>query len=314
MYLIYAIGKIDVNAMSDPYTIDFAALRTLRLVHEKGSFTAAAEVLGTNQSAVSYTIDKLRRALGDPLFVRQGGGIAATDRCTAIIGSTVRLLDEFETLAAPPEFDPARARQTVTIACNYYERVLIAPFVLRRLRTEAPGIRVELINSSAQGRLQLKRAEADILIGPLRPEEEGFYCRNLLDDRYACIADPANPLADAPLTLDAYANARHAVVTYGGTWKSGYLQELEAQRIDLNPVLRLPSPAGIETIVAGTDIVSTIPRRLAATMGASVRILDCPCPAPFEIDLVWTTRTHASPMHVWLRDLIAREVRRIHPD
>ena len=299
--------------MSDAYTIDFAALRTLRLVHEKGSFTAAAEALGTNQSAVSYTVDKLRRALGDPLFVRQGGGIAPTERCTTVIASAIRLLDEFETLAAPPEFDPTRARQTVTIACNYYERVLIAPHVIRRLRRDAPGLRVDLINSSAQGRLQLKRAEADLLIGPLRPDEDGFYCRNLLDDRYVCIADPDNPLCDKPLTLDSYAAARHAVVTYGGTWKSGYLQELEARRIELNTVFRLPSPAGIESIVAGTDVVSTIPRRLARTLGPAVRILDCPCPAPFEIDLVWTTRTHASPMHAWLRGVIAAAVRAAYP-
>ena len=51
--------------------MDFAALRTLRLLYENRSFTETAEVLGINQSAVSYTIETLRRAFSDPMFYRQ---------------------------------------------------------------------------------------------------------------------------------------------------------------------------------------------------------------------------------------------------
>ena len=100
------------------YSVDFADLRTLALVHESGSFTRTAEQLGVNQSAVSYTIDKLRRNLGDPLFVRQGGGIVPTDRGSEIAEGALKLLGEYEAMASPRSFDPAKADQTVTIACN----------------------------------------------------------------------------------------------------------------------------------------------------------------------------------------------------
>ena len=57
--------------------IDFAALRTLSEVKARGSFTGAAEALNLNQSTISYTMERLRRAFNDPLFVRQGGSIVA---------------------------------------------------------------------------------------------------------------------------------------------------------------------------------------------------------------------------------------------
>ncbi len=75
--------------MSDPFTLDFAALRCFRMVHALGSFSLAAESLGLSQSSVSYTIARLRDVFEDPLFVRQGGGIVPTDRCVEIVSRRV---------------------------------------------------------------------------------------------------------------------------------------------------------------------------------------------------------------------------------
>lgn len=51
--------------------LDFAALKTLELVYRHGSFAAAATELGMNPSSVSYTIERVRKAANDPLFIRQ---------------------------------------------------------------------------------------------------------------------------------------------------------------------------------------------------------------------------------------------------
>ena len=102
--------------------MDFAALRTLRLLYENRSFTETAEVLGVNQSAVSYTIEKLRRAFSDPLFFRQGGRVVPTERCGIIVTSVMRMLDEIEALATPVSFDPAAAEQTVTTGVSARSR------------------------------------------------------------------------------------------------------------------------------------------------------------------------------------------------
>jgi len=289
--------------------IDVVALRTLQMVHERQSFTATATALDVNQSAVSYTIDKLRKVFGDPLFFRQGGKIVATERCNALVGSIDVILQQFEALLEPEQFDPATADQAVTIACNFYERQIIIPKIICQLRHLAPDIRVSLINSTFEGDEQLKRSEADLLIGPLRPDLQDFFCSKLLDEHYVCVMDPEHELANEPLMLADYVLCPHATISYGGTWRSRYLTELANRQLSLNQILSIPSPACLAETIIGTDLVSTVPSRVAATLKHGLHITDCPIPAPFEVDLVWTTRTHHAPMHIWLRQLISRTVK-----
>lgn len=290
----------------DPLAVDFAALRVLRLVHDYGSFSRAADVLGVNQSSVSYTIDRLRRAFGDPLFVRQGAGIVPTDRCDEIVIEAARMVDAFMALSAPRAFDPARADTTIVLSCNYYERATLVPALVRRLRAVAPGMKLGVITSTVRGRDQLSRGECDVLVGPVQIGDAGFFGRRVLGDHYVCVMAPDNPLGDQPLDVDDFAAAPQAVVTYGGNWRSRYLVEMEAAGLSPNMVLELPSPATLRDILPGTDLIATVPLRTALSYGPGLRIVDCPFPAPFEIDLYWTARTHHSPMHRWLRGLIGQ--------
>ncbi|RMC35466.1 LysR family transcriptional regulator [Paracoccus alkanivorans] len=293
-----------------PLGVDFAALRTLRLVFELRSFTAAATSLGVNQSAVSYTIDKLRRIFNDPLFFRLGGKVVPTERCEQLAQQASDMLDVFEAMISSATFEPAEANQTLSIACNHYERLVILPQVIRALRKQAPGLRLGQVNSTNQGPDLLKRGIADVLIGPIRPDEDGFYCRTVLAERYCCIMDPANPLASGKLTKDAYTAANHLTVNYGGDWRSRFLVDLENDGRKLNEVIQIPSPAGLDELLPGTDLISTLPIRLAEPMADRLALRPCPYPGEFEIHMVWTARTHHSPMYGWFRDLVVDTIRR----
>ena len=291
--------------MPDPFSVDFSALRCFRLVHAHGSFSDAAEALGVSQSSVSYTIARLREAFGDPLFVRSAGGIAPTERCLEIVEQVGQLVDEFEALTAPPLFDPATAQLQVGISCNYYEQATIIPKLVQILRQQAPGIRLNTITSQVQGREQLKRGESDMLIGPIALEEAGHYRRTLLNDHYVCIMDTNHPLANEPLSMEDFQTAPHASVNYGGTFRSPFLIDLERAGGHLNTVVEVPNPASLPLLLKGTDMIATIPLRIAQTFGANLRVVACPIPSHLAIFLQWTPRTHASSAHAWLRRKIA---------
>jgi len=289
---------------SDLYAVSFSDLNTLVRVYENRSFTKTATELGVNQSAISYTIDKLRKHFGDPLFVRMGGGITTTARCAEIVTSARELLTTFETIALPRAIDPATTSETLAVACNFFERQLILPSVVRYIRKHAPGLHLEIIPSTSQGDVQLKHGSAAFLIGPLVPVETGFFTRKLLDEHYVCVMDRDNPLARGPLGKQDYLTCNHALVTYGGSWKSPFRTALENLGLKLNNVLSVPSPAALTALLEGTDLVSTVPSRLAHQLGDQLVTVPCPFPAPFEIHLVWTERTHKSALHVWFRNLI----------
>jgi DNA-binding transcriptional LysR family regulator len=290
---------------SDPFALDFAALRTLRLVYAHGSFSRAAETLGVTQSTISYTMTRLREVFSDPLFVRQGAGMVPTDRCNEIVAQAGELIDRFETLTAQRQFDPAQASVEIGISCNFYERVTILPHVTRILRREAPGIKLKVISSSAQGKQQLLRSESDILIGPIRIEDSGYYRRSLLREEYTCVMDPSNPLAQDPLTIERFVKAPQVVVNYGGNFRSRFLVVMEAAGHVPNTVMEVPSPANLPDILLQTDMIATVPSRISQMFGDAVASVPCPLPAEFSIDLYWTARTHVSAPHMWLRSKIA---------
>lgn len=285
--------------------IDIAALRVLHLVHEYLSFTKAAEILQVNQSAVSYTVEKLRETFHDPLFYRQGGGIVATRRCHDIVKTTSRLVSEFEELTQPNVFDPASADDEFTIACNFYERQIMMPFVVPALNRAAPGIQLRLMNATSQGLDQLKKGEADLLIGPAFSDAHDIYARKLRDEDYVCVMDKRHLLAKSQLSQQEYVGARHIVVVYGGGWRSPYLIRMEELGWSFHQALTVPSPAGLQNMIQGTDLIATVPRAIALSYGSSVHIAELPLRADFALHMVWTTRTHKSSLHMWMRDLIS---------
>jgi DNA-binding transcriptional LysR family regulator len=303
--------KLMENAMADPMGVDFRTLTLLARVHDLRSFTKAAEELGVNQSAVSYTVEKLRGVFQDPLFVRQGRSILPTPRCEEIVQEANRLIGDFRRLTVPSQFDPGTVKRKITIACNYYERVLWVPHIVRAVRAEAPGLELEIVDASDIGHERLLRNEAEMLIGPFQRETPAFYSRRLYHEDYICLMDAGHPAAGAPLDLKTYLGLNHVLVTYGGRWTSRYLHDLKDMGHSLQVGLRVPSPAGIAELVVASDLVATVPRRLAKVLGDAVHVADCPVRTEITIEVVWTERNHRSAHHVWLRDLIHRVVSQV---
>lgn len=296
---------------SDLLSIDFAALDVLCRLHSSLSFTRTAEALGVNQSAISYTIDKLRRVFDDPLFVKQAGRQVPTPRCDAIVARAVTMLEDYRALAAPEVFDPSRITADVTIACNYYERLLLIPAIARHLLDVAPGLRLTVINASSDGPRRLARDEADLLIGPEMPLGSGLHFADLFGERYTCLCDPAHPSAGTAPAVDHYVALDHILITYDGHWRSRYIQQIEAAGHRLSVAMRVPSPAGIAQLVAGTRLVVTLPERLATRIRGDLSGFPCPVPAPFRMGLSWSARTNAAPLHHWLRAELSQVMRRV---
>lgn len=295
----------------DLNNLDFRSLKLLKLVHDLGSFTLAAERLGQNQSTVSYAIERLRTIFNDPLFVKQGRRVAPTIRCEEIVSGVESILDQLIALAEPAEFDPMRTEADIALSCNHYERAVVLPAILRRIRRDAPGIRLRILQAKTGGHQQLRQGECDLLLSPVQGDGEQLFRRLLLEDQYICVTDPDNPLCKKPLTTATYAAARHVFISYEGAWRPGYRELAEAQGVTAEVMLDLPSSGEIGRLVKGTDLVATIPRFLAASFGEELAMLTGPFDSELFVYQYWTARTNLSPAHRWFRDMVAEEARQI---
>jgi len=290
--------KFDCSALS------FKSLKTLKLIYELGSLTAAAIELGQNQPTVSYTLDQLREALHDPLFVRSGRGVAPTSRCQQIMPEVENLLRGMSELLQPEEFEPANATLDMTLSCNQYELQVIVPRLVQRLNRLAPNIRLTFIQSHLKGHQQLQRGQCDLLLSPVVHDYEALYQRVLFEDRYVCLMSAEHPLARRQISLDDYIQARHLEIHYEGGWKPLYLNTPELQGANLNVGLRLPGVTGFIPTIASSDLIMTLPERLARLIGGPMLIKDPPFVSRFELCLYWNKMTHQSKAHQWLREQI----------
>lgn len=287
-----------------PKELTLAAMQTFQQVYELRSFTAAAEQLQVNQSAVSYTIDKLRQCFEDPLFFRQAGRVVPTLRCETLYPQIVALLAQSAALIQTPSFEPKTATATITLACNYYERQTILPSLSKLLHEQAPELRLHVINALNQGKQLLLNNQADLLLGPVLPDDYDCYSQTLMSEAYVCLLDVQHAESiNHQLDLSYYLACQHITINYGNQWRSPYLIELDRQQLSLTEIMQVPSPAGIGQLVTDTHRITTIPRRLAEAElnNPKLRQLPCPVAAPFTIYGVWTSRTNKDPMHQWLR-------------
>jgi len=79
---------------------------------ETGSISKTAVAHNLNQSTISHTIDKMRAAVGDPLFVKAGRGIVPSEAALSLVPRVERQVAELQGLAIPERYDPKKDNQT----------------------------------------------------------------------------------------------------------------------------------------------------------------------------------------------------------
>lgn len=293
----------------DRLNVDLAALQTLRVVYEMNSFSMAARYLDMNQSTISYTINRLREAFGDPLFVRTGRGIQATERCSEIVEGAGGILERFEKLTRPKSFDPSTAEFSVVIALNHHERAVLLPRIIRYLRKNAPGIRVEVMHAQIAGHTHLREGVCDILISPIKRDADMLYRRHLYRDRYVCVVDRKSKFVRTGMTIKDYAASKHIRVSYEGLFRPPYLAALGPLGLSHMDMIDLSSSDGIEQLVSGTDLIATVSSKLAESYSDEVAIIEAPFDVNLDIDMYWTAKTQSASNMRWIREVVVRTSR-----
>ena len=99
--------------------LDLNLLRVFAVVAECGSVTAAAARLYLTQPAVSAALRRLTTAIGAPLFVRQGRGLALTGRGQRLRATVAAHLPPLvEAALTPVTFDPRTAARTLRLGLS----------------------------------------------------------------------------------------------------------------------------------------------------------------------------------------------------
>lgn len=287
----------------DYLSLDGRTLRTFLTVLEEMSVTRAAEQLDVTQSNVSHTLDRLRVALGDQLFVRYGRGIAATERAEKLRAPVQNLLNELKGLLDDRPFDPTKEEMSFTIAANDFQRDLIFTTVLKRARAAGIDLRLHFNPSGIPTQRTLYEARSDLIVSPRPPKSPDILTAKLFVDRHVCYFDPQQ--RSAPRSREEYLTSPHAAVVFEDHTNSWSIMPSSFRAMDRNIVVSVPNFSALPSFIEGTDIIATeltMQRRVALKNLASA---DLPFKSKTsQMFMAWHRRDQHNPAHRWLREQI----------
>lgn len=288
-------------------SFDMNLLVALDALLSEESVSRAAERLRVGQPAMSSTLARLRRTLGDPLLVRSGRGLERTAFADSLQEPLAEILRDVERfLNAGAAFDPSSSRRSFTVlASDYVALVLLRPLI-ERLSNIAPNISVRVAPVDAGIMENIRRGLVDLAIYPAEvlPTNHPFRSEPLFDDDFVCVTDIVNDAVEDSITVEQLSSLPYLAAS------QGLLGSLADQRLDEANIARNTTMVAQSFVMApfllpGTRMYTIIQRRLATLLmpEAHFKVLQPPIPiAAIHELMIWSPRRGADAGHVWLRE------------
>jgi DNA-binding transcriptional LysR family regulator len=167
---------------------DWNRARAFLVAAEERSFSAAARALGTTQPTVGRQVAALESELGVTLFERLGTRLELTPAGLDLVEHVRAMSDAATRVSLAATGQSSSVVGTVCITASEVIAAYLLPPILGRLRTDQPGIELEIVASN-QAR-DLRRREADIAIRNFRASQPDLIARKLQDSRARMYATP----------------------------------------------------------------------------------------------------------------------------
>jgi DNA-binding transcriptional LysR family regulator len=271
---------------------DLNLLVLFEAVMEEQHVGRTAERLHLTPSAVSHGLGRLRRLLNDPLFLRSPRGVVPTARALELAVPVADVLARARgVIAGALPFDPATSTRRFTIGAPDGVSAVLLPPLLAALGAEAPGIDISVRQLlPVAGEIAPDRAwrgafanlderAVDLAVIPLDEGPARFHMRALYDEDFVVALRRNHPFARDPGVV-GFCAMQHLVVSQSGD-PFGFVDAALAERgLARRIALTVPNFMLALAIIAETDLLAALPRRLVARHGPrfAVEGLDPPLP------------------------------------
>jgi LysR family transcriptional activator of mexEF-oprN operon len=284
------------------------------LMHER-NVTRTAEKLFLGQPAISAALNRLRSLFDDPLFIRTGRYMEPTARAEEILLQLSPALDAMSSaLSRSSGFDPATSQATFRIGLSDDVEYGLLPACMRQLRAEAPEVTL-VVRRVDYWQMPHLLASGEISVGVSYTRELPANAKR----KFLRYQRPTLLRADvgaSPMTLDEYCARPHALVSYAGDLCGFIDTELEKLGRTRKVKLAVPQFSSLPILLAGSDLVATVPGYVADAMVANGGVCAEPLPfeAPqFEVSMAWRGALDGDPAERWLRGQLGLFMREVAP-
>ena len=292
--------------------VDLNLIHPLHALLEECHVTRAAKRSFLSQSAMSRALERLREMFGDPLLVRDGRGYQRTVRGERLLRELESLMPRLEDMVRGERFDPAQSQEVFRVAMSDHASMIVLPSLLANVRRAATHVKLEVSAARAE-------TYADVVAGRINTylcAEEAppsLESETLFTLDFVCLVGAALRVPARRLTLKQYLEFQHVLVELREGQQAlvdRALSQLGAKR---HVAITLPFFVPAILAIAQTDLVLTVPRRLAEITAAmaGVRVVEAPREIKsFPYFMAWHPRLTNEPAHKWFREQLRAAVRR----
>jgi LysR family nod box-dependent transcriptional activator len=294
--------------------LDLNLLVALDVLLIEASISRAAERLHMSQSAMSNALGRLRDYFDDELLVQVGRRMELTPRAEVLKDAVHDVLLRIDSsVAARPEFVPAKSDREFRIFVSDFTLAVLIPHVLARAHAQAPNVRFALLPQVLEPTRSLDRAEVDLLVMPSDYCTKEHPTEHLFSERFQCVLWRDSRLAQGELNMDRYMAAGH-VIMVPPALNASSLEDWLFKRHGLPRRVAVTSFSFASTpaLVVGTDRIATVHSRLAqqAVRHLPIVVREVPVPlAEMHQVMQWHRYRTRDPGIEWLRRVFHDAVR-----
>ena len=306
--------------------VDLNLLVYLDALLKERNVTKAADQLGLSQPAMSNSLRRLREVFADPLLIRTSDGMTPTERAQELQPMIRDILAKVDIAIQPKAlFNPRTADRTFRIMASDYAEPVLIPHLVERIRSEAPGISLDIMTPSDVDFYDVEQGKVDMVINRFDSMPQSFHQKSLWRDRFVCVVSKDNPIINN-FTLDTYLQAHHIWVNKTGMGAGVGVNPKDVQRLGWvdNALSKIGKTRNIRVftrhyqaamqLATKKDLIVTLPYKatLLPVPTDELVVLEAPYEIPeMTLSMAWSPLLQNNPAHRWMRGLITEITRDI---
>ncbi len=291
--------------------IDLNLLVVFSTLAEEQHLTKTAQKLHLSQPAVSNALSRLRELFNDELFVRAPKGMRPTLKAQELKEPIKQALDIIKIqLLAPEEFDPSTAKNSFSVAVNSYAESVVLPPFMRYFRNVAPKVTLEIYPEANEVTPEkLRSGELDIAIDYANMPGKDFVHEQFFNEEMVVVVAENNNNVGSKISLEQYNTLPHVTI-HPRSHKGSHTEILLGRKqVNRNIVMSVSSLMSFAPLVAQTDMICTLPKKLAEHAKQTYPIRLLPLPYDFEsvaVYMIYSREKRDDAAHKWLRQQLLK--------
>lgn len=291
-------------------SLDLNLLLTLDVLIQEGSVVGAARRLNLSTPAMSRSLARIRDAVGDPVLVRSGRGLAPTPRALELREQVRNVVEQAQAVftAFSQDINLATLTRVFTLRAN---DVFVGGYggrLREHLRRHAPRTVLRFVSEGEEDTDALS-GDADLYIGSSQKFGADIKVQSLFTTSFCGLARNEHAIFKGDITPQRFAACDHVSVSRRG--RSQGPIDLALADMGLARHVSLITPTFHAAIFALADsdlLLPSMPEHLipgVKRLGLPLRAFPVPVPlAPVTVVQAWPPRLDSDPAHRWLRQTI----------